>query len=238
MTTSQIGGHPWDQCCPHARADGDGAQTIIPGSPVLLAGFSTGQIRTRPVASSAATDQAAVSGLGSSSTPNPLEPAPSSTSCAETPEAGASVTGGAMLPVGQRQRRRSRRRELFCPLHPEERLYSVSPKHHLYLTDVGQLMVRGLSKRRAGELLRSYRQVLPLSNEWIEGFWCEACATTTWWHVTRQDRLLHSLAPVARELWEQASGVILAEGNPSVSQFSRRQARAIGVQGQRQYRFL
>ena len=141
-------------------------------------------------------------------------------------------------PGGRRERRRPRRRELHCPLHPEQRLFSVSPKHHLYLTDVGQLMIRGLSKRRADELLAAYKRVLPLTNEWIECFWCEDCATSTWWHVTRHDRTAHSLAPVSRELWEQASGVIRAEGNPSVSQFSRRQARAAGVHGLRQYRFL
>ncbi|MFM7085521.1 MAG: hypothetical protein ACKOXO_00770 [Cyanobium sp.] len=141
-------------------------------------------------------------------------------------------------PGVRRERRRPRRRELHCPLHPEQRLFSVSPKHHLYLTDVGQLMIRGLSKRRADELLAAYRRVLPLTNEWLECFWCDDCATSTWWHVTRHDRTAHSLAPVSRELWEQASGVILPEGNPSVSQFTRRQARASGVQGLRQYRFL
>jgi len=123
-------------------------------------------------------------------------------------------------------------------LHPEQKIFSVSPKHHLYVTDVGQLMLRGLSKRRADELLEAYRRVLPLSNEWIECFWCDDCASTHWWHVTRHDRYDHSLSPVPRELWEQATGVIRVEGNPTISQFSRRQARASGVHGLRQYRFL
>lgn len=137
-----------------------------------------------------------------------------------------------------RPRRRARRRELRCPLHPEQKLFSVSPKHHLYVTDVGQLMLRGLSKRRADELLAAYRRVLPLSDEWIECFWCDDCGTTSWWHVHRHDRHDYSLSTVPRELWEQATGVIRVEGNPTVSQFSRRQARASGVHGLRQYRFL
>lgn len=141
-------------------------------------------------------------------------------------------------PSLSRPRRRARRRELRCPLHPEQKIFSVSPKHHLYVTDVGQLMLRGLSKRRADELLAAYRRVLPLTDEWIECFWCDDCACTSWWHVKRRDRHDYSLSTVPRELWEQATGVIRVEGNPTVSQFSRRQARASGVQGMRQYRFL
>jgi hypothetical protein len=146
-------------------------------------------------------------------------------------------TGLAADPVS-RPRRRARRRELRCPLHPEQKIFSVSPKHHLYVTDVGQLMLRGLSKRRAHELLAAYKRVLPLTNEWIECFWCDDCACTSWWHVQRHDRHDYSLNKVPRELWEQATGVIRVEGNPTVSQFSRRQARASGVHGMRQYRHL
>ncbi len=154
----------------------------------------------------------------------------------------ASVIDQAGLPDSagsvSRPRRRARRRELRCPLHPEQKIFSVSPKHHLYVTDVGQLMLRGLSKRRADELLAAYRRVLPLTDEWIECFWCDDCACTSWWHVKRHDRHDYSLNKVPRELWEQATGVIRVEGNPTVSQFSRRQARATGVLGMRQYRFL
>jgi hypothetical protein len=154
----------------------------------------------------------------------------------ETTAETALATAGTAAAL--RPRRRARRRELRCPLHPEQKLFSVSPKHHLYVTDVGQLMLRGLSKRRADELLAAYRRVLPLSDEWIECFWCDDCGTTSWWHVHRHDRHDYSLSTVPRELWEQATGVIRVEGNPTVSQFSRRQARASGVHGLRQYRFL
>ena len=163
-----------------------------------------------------------------------LSPSPASV----RPMDSAAQPSEAPGPGGERVRRRARRRELHCPLHPEQKLFSVSPKHHLYVTDVGQLMLRGLSKRRADELLAAYRRVLPLTDEWIECFWCEDCASTRWWHVKRHDRYDYSLNVVPRELWEQASGVIRAEGNPTVSQFSRRQARAGGVHGLQQYRFL
>lgn len=103
---------------------------------------------------------------------------------------------------------------------------------------MGPLVLRGLSRRRADALLAAYQRVLPLSDEWLEGFWCDACACTSWWHVRRIDRHGYTLHDVARELWEQASGVIRAEGNPTVSDFSRRHARANGVHGLHQYRFL
>ncbi|MEB3362328.1 MAG: hypothetical protein VKI42_09430 [Synechococcaceae cyanobacterium] len=46
------------------------------------------------------------------------------------------------------------------------------------------------------------------------------------------------LSPVPVELWEQATGVVRPEGNPTVSQYTRRQARATGVTGMRQFRFM
>jgi hypothetical protein len=137
-----------------------------------------------------------------------------------------------------RRQRRPARREIFCPGHPETRLLSVSPKHHLYLTETGPLILRGLSKRRADELLSAYRQVLPLTDEWLECFWCEQCGSSFWWHVKRLDRQKHVLSDVPASLWEQATGVVRPDGNPTVSQFTRQQARATGVLGKRQYRFL
>lgn len=136
------------------------------------------------------------------------------------------------------RQRRPARRELFCPHHPEQRLFSVSAKHHLYLTEAGPLILRGLSKRKADELLAAFRQVLPLGDEWIERFWCDQCCSSSWWHIRRLDRLQYVISPVPIELWEQATGVMRPEGNPTVSQFTRRQARATGVTGMRQYRFM
>jgi len=141
-------------------------------------------------------------------------------------------------PARSRSRCRPRRRELRCPRHPQQKIFSISAKHHLYVTDVGQLLLRGLSRRRAAALLAAYNRVLPLHDEWLEGFWCDACGSTSWWHVRRLDGRRYSLDAVARELWEQATGVIRAEGNPTVSDYSRRQARAQGVHGLRHYRFL
>jgi len=152
---------------------------------------------------------------------------------------GSGVIQDAILQVSKkRSRRRSKRRELLCPKHPEQKIFSVSAKYHLYVTEIGQLMLRGLSKRKSDELLAAFNRVLPLTGEWLECFWCEDCQSSSWWHVNRHDQQEYSLSSIPRELWEQASGVIRAEGNPTVSDFSRRQARATGVTGLRQYRFL
>lgn len=151
---------------------------------------------------------------------------------------GADHGGGIDDIARPRKRKRSKRRELLCPRHPEQKLYSVSAKYHLYVTEVCQLMLRGLSKRRSDELLAAFNRVLPLNGEWLECFWCDQCECSSWWHVKRLDPQDYTLSPIPRELWEQATGVIRAEGNPTVSDFSRRQARATGVTGLRQYRFL
>jgi hypothetical protein len=148
------------------------------------------------------------------------------------------ISAFASPPARPRSRCRPRRRELRCPRHPQQKIFSISVKHHLYVTDVGQLLLRGLSRRRADALLAAYNRVLPLHDEWLEGFWCDACACTSWWHVRRLDRRSYSLDAVSREIWEQATGVIRAEGNPTVSDFSRRHARAQGVHGLRNYCFL
>jgi hypothetical protein len=95
-----------------------------------------------------------------------------------------------------------------------------------------------MSRRKADEVLAAYNRVLPLSDEWLECFWCDSCQTSSWWHVKRLESASYQLSPVPRELWEHASGVIRPEGNPTISEHSRRYARAMGVTGMRQYRFI
>ena len=132
-------------------------------------------------------------------------------------------------------RSRPSRRRIHCPLHPETRLLSVSAKLSLFTTELGDLIVRGHGRATAANLMLAYRQVVPLHNEWLEGFWCDDCQQTRWWHVQRHDRVRHTLRPVAPGLWQQAAGVIHPRGNPTVSDFSRRAARANGIHGLKQF---
>jgi hypothetical protein len=108
----------------------------------------------------------------------------------------------------------------------------------LYITDTGPLVLTGMGKRKASELLEAYNNVLAIGNEWLECFWCEHCQQSRWWHVIRHDRINHELKPISREIWERASGVIRPEGNPTIGEFTRKQARATGAQGMRQYKFM
>ncbi len=136
------------------------------------------------------------------------------------------------------RRRRTSRRQLTCPCHINEQLTSISPKHNLYITDVETLALRGISKSVAEAVLAEHRHVVHISDEWLEGFWCRACAEVRWWHVIRSGQHCYQLKPIAHGLWEQVSGVVRPEGNPSVGQFSREQSRAAGVHGLKQYQFL
>jgi hypothetical protein len=39
-------------------------------------------------------------------------------------------------------------------------------------------------------------------------------------------------------LWQQVSGVIHPQGNPSVGEFTRRQSRMVGFQGVKEFSFV
>jgi hypothetical protein len=136
----------------------------------------------------------------------------------------------------QRKRSRSKPRSLVCPLH-STRLESASQKHYLYLDQAGQLQVRGMGKHTAMMVLAVHGQV-PLRNEWLECFWCADCQQRRWYHVIRDENRSYDLRLAPERLWQQVSGVIDPQGNPTVSQFTREVARATGVHGLKTYRFL
>jgi hypothetical protein len=66
--------------------------------------------------------------------------------------------------------------------------------------------------------------VLVLSNEWLEELFCATCGSP-WCHVTRHKRMAHTVRWAQRELWEQAAHVDPIVANPTVREFTRRQAR-------------
>ena len=126
----------------------------------------------------------------------------------------------------ERNRKRSKRRAIYCPIHSCY-LDSVSQKYSLYADRIEQLRQRGFGKRSAFWQIKN-KTLVVLENEWLEAFWCDECQKTEWYHVIKCDRTYHlSVAP--RELWQQATGVSSADGNPSVGEFTRRQARALKI---------
>lgn len=129
-----------------------------------------------------------------------------------------------------RNRKRSKRRAIYCPIHACY-LDSVSPKYPLFADQAGQLQQRGLNRKSALMLIATQTAV-PLQGEWLEAFWCEQCQETNWYHVSRkagEQTYTVRLAPAA--LWQQAQGVTSPYGNPSVSEFTRRQSRMLSYSG-------
>ncbi|MCM1982991.1 hypothetical protein [Lyngbya confervoides] len=136
------------------------------------------------------------------------------------------------VPRKLRNRKRSKRRAIFCPTHGTY-LDSVSQKHSLYTDKAAHLRERGVGKRAAMLLVANSQTVL-LQGEWLEQFWCDRCQEACWYHVRKVDKE-YFLRPAPRSLWEQATGVIHPEGNPSVGEFTRRQSRAQGKTQRRDF---
>ena len=111
-----------------------------------------------------------------------------------------------MLTQKRRNRRRSKRRAIFCPIHSCY-IDSVSQKHPLYADTSQQLRERGISRKNAMMLIAS-RTTVPLTGEWLEAFWCEECQQNEWYWVKRSADGCYRLSSVPADLWERAQGVI------------------------------
>lgn len=135
-----------------------------------------------------------------------------------------------------RNRKRSKRRAIFCPTHGCY-LDSVSPKRTLFADRPGQLQERGVGRKNA-ILLVATQTTVALDGEWLEAFWCKACQDTKWYHVHKTGDRTYNLSIAPRELWQQANGVIDPKGNPSVSEFTRRHSRMVGYHGVKEFRFV
>ncbi|TVQ13505.1 MAG: hypothetical protein EA368_02185 [Leptolyngbya sp. DLM2.Bin27] len=133
----------------------------------------------------------------------------------------------------QRNRNRSKRRAIYCPTH---RIYldSVSQKYPLYTTQAEHLQQRGMGRRLALTVVAGLGTV-PLTGEWLEAFWCGDCQQTQWYHVRKLAANQYTLSIAPSELWQQASGVILPTGNPTVGEFTRRQARQTTFAGAKDF---
>ena len=135
----------------------------------------------------------------------------------------------------ERNRKRSKRRAIYCPLHGCY-LDSSSQKHPLYADKVEHLRARGHSYRNASMVVKTHGTV-PLLGEWLEAFWCSECQEVKWYHIRKQDRQ-YSASIASSELWQQVSGVIDPRGNSSVSDFTLRQAGRAGNFQLKQLRYF
>ena len=135
-----------------------------------------------------------------------------------------------------RNRKRSKRRAIYCPIH-DCYLDSVSGKYPLFADKAEHLQKRGLSRKRALLLIANSTSV-PLQGEWLEAFWCDQCKEKRWYHICKQGERSYTVKAAPRELWQQVCGVIRVSGNPSVSEFTQRQSRLVGYRGAKDFRFV
>ena len=89
----------------------------------------------------------------------------------------------------RKQRSRPKRRELFCPAHPDQLIQGNGRKYFLHLLQPEQLQQRGISAKKAQLIINAY-PVLVLSNEWLEELFCPQCGTTVGATI-KHDAVLH-----------------------------------------------
>jgi len=128
------------------------------------------------------------------------------------------------LTSSSRRNRRPRRRQLFCPTHPDQHIEGNGKKYFLHLVTPEQLQQRGMCHRKSQLLIEAY-PVLVLSDEWLEELFCPQCGCSRWCHITKQDRVQHTVRWAPRDLWQQVAHVDPLQPNPTVSEFTRRAAR-------------
>ncbi len=128
----------------------------------------------------------------------------------------------------RRPRRRSKKRELFCPAHPQQRIEGNGKKYFLHLLSAQELQQRGMPAKTAQLVINAY-PVMVMSNEWLEELFCPKCGGSRWCQVTKHDRIDHSVRWAPRELWEKVAHVDPVDANPTVSEFTRRSARRANI---------
>lgn len=135
--------------------------------------------------------------------------------------------GGNQLGQPARPRnRRPTRRLICCPAHPEQKLSGNGRKYYIHVLTAEELKSRGMGDKRARLVMQAY-PVLVLSNEWLEELYCQRCGQKNWCHVTRLPSGKLQVSWAKRELWQQVAHVDPLQPNPTVSEFTRRQARRL-----------
>lgn len=138
---------------------------------------------------------------------------------------------------GGRTRQRPKRRRLCCPAHPDQIISGNGKKHFIHLLSSEDLKVRGMSDKKARLVIQSY-PVLVLSNEWLEEMFCPQCGQNRWCYLIRNPAGSLVIRWADRELWQQVAHVDPLVPNPSVGEFTRRQARRLAARradGKRYY---
>jgi hypothetical protein len=131
--------------------------------------------------------------------------------------------------IQKKKRSRPKRRNIYCIIH-DCHLDSVSQKHHLFAAQPEQLQSRGMS-RITSQLVINAHTTVSIQGEWLEAFWCDQCQDTRWYHVCKLADRAYKISLAPDELWLSVGSVIHPNGNPSVGEFTRREAKMTGYQG-------
>jgi hypothetical protein len=109
-------------------------------------------------------------------------------------------------------------------------LDSMSKKYYLFADRPEQLQARGIH-RLAAQASIEFHTTVSMTGEWLEAFWCDLCQSTKWYYVCKTGDRTYEISLAPDELWQRVTGVIHPNGNPSVGEFTRTQARVNGYQG-------
>ena len=123
-----------------------------------------------------------------------------------------------------RRRRAPTGRQLACPKHPDQPLLGNGRKYYLHLLTSEELVARGMPGGKAKLVIKAY-PVLVLSSEWLEELYCASCGLKRWYHLTKAPDGAISLRLAPRDLWGQVAHVDPIVANPTVGDFTRREAR-------------
>ena len=100
------------------------------------------------------------------------------------------------------------------------------PRAFVTLLAAEELRHRGMPASKAKLLISAY-PVLTLSDEWLEELFCPKFGLSRWCHVVRHNRVQHAVRLALRELWERVAHVDPLQANPSIGEFSWREARRV-----------
>ena len=123
-----------------------------------------------------------------------------------------------------RRRRTPSGRKLACPRHLDKPLLGNGRKYFLHLLTSEELVARGMPAGKAKLVINAY-PVLVLSSEWLEELYCASCGQKRWYHLTKAPDGAISLRLAPRDLWGQVAHVDPIVPNPTVGEFTRREAR-------------
>ena len=121
-------------------------------------------------------------------------------------------------------KRRPKGRQLVCPVHQDQILRGNGKKYFLHLLSAEALKQRGMASKTAQLVIHAY-PVFVLSNEWLEELYCEQCGSSHWCHIIKHSPDQYTVRWAPQHLWKQVAHVDPSVANPTVSEYTRKQAR-------------